>query len=481
MKHFYKKILLVALVSFVIFMGALFLCIERMMAQIEMIGKEYVPRRGIPVDQMWSVTREFEWSVGILGALLFGIVWSIIWMIAQRFSKPIQQIITRISSFQEGKEEFLPRIEMMGDESDKLVSTLNSLNACIQKQMKTLMKERNETEEILGSLGEGVIAVDLQGIVLFANRAACQMFHIPYESLLHQTLSEIQAERASLSQQCDAVIQLAQTREETVVQEISIEETHKIYFNLIATPLAQRNRIILVIQDKTPDYRMLEMGKDFIANASHELRTPITIIRGFAEMLHDVPKLSEQQLEEITATIMRTSLRLDKLINSLLHLADIEHFNEERLQKVDPMAVCEQCMEQLRKTHPDTELKLHQKIEQAWVRADKDLLEMAIMNLLQNAVKYSPSPARIDLTIDQYENHIRIAVKDQGIGMPREDLPHVFDRFYTVDKARSRKFGGAGLGLSIVKAIVQKHHGSVEVASQLGQGSTFALSFPIQK
>jgi two-component system, OmpR family, phosphate regulon sensor histidine kinase PhoR len=445
--------------------------------------QEYVLRIGLPFAEIRALSHDFEIGFLTLGAIILLLYGLMIWIIIHHLSRPIQQIITMIRPYQEGKEEFLPRIQMGKEiqpknEFGKLAQTLNALNERIQKQIANLVEQRERTQEILESLGEGVIAVDVDGLVTFANRSACNMLGSARDSFLNQKIKEINARRPGLRERCQELIELALERAEVTVETCTVEEAQKYYFDLIAAPLAQHNGVILVLQDKTSDYEVIEMGKDFIANASHELRTPITIIRGFAETLHDHPQFSAAQTQEITEKILKTCLRLDTLVKSLLTLADIENLSEEQFRPVDLIAVSENCKRMLLVAHPLIKMSMHTKIEEATISADPDLLEMAVMNLLENAVKYSPVPAQIDMMVESAGEYVQLSVKDRGIGIPATDLPHIFGRFYTVDKARSRKFGGTGLGLSIVKTILQKHRGEVTVVSQLGQGTTFSIRLP---
>ncbi len=219
-------------------------------------------------------------------------------------------------------------------------------------------------------------------------------------------------------------------------------------------------------------------GKEFIANASHELRTPITILRGYAETLQDLPHVSQQQLKEISGKLVSTSHRLEKLVKSLLTLTDVEQLPSERFQSVDLVPLVEECSRFLLSVCPDAQLKLHSEVSSVPVVADPDLLDMALINLLENAVKYSEGPAKIDVCIEQTEREVRVQVKDAGIGISSEEMGHIFERFYRVDKGRSRKLGGIGLGLSIVQTIMEKHGGKVDVQSELGRGSVFTLVVP---
>lgn len=408
----------------------------------------------------------------------------LIMIIVHRVMRPAQQIIDAIRPYKEGKEGFLPRIVLTGPvqagEFSKLASMINSLTDRIQKQIEYLTRQRQETEEILESIGEGIIAADPSAKVTFANGSACRMLGILPEEILRRSLDAIQMDDG-LAKKCHELIVHALQTSEPAVQTWIVREKGPIYLDLISAPLAHKDGALLVLQDKTSDYRIVELGKDFIANASHELRTPITIIRGFAETLQDIPDLSQEMLREITDKIVKTCGRLDKLVRSLLTLTDIENAAEEQFVKIDLIPLVENCVHTLLSVHPSASVNIQSSGQSIAVLADPDLLELAIMNILENAVKYSLEPARIEVFIQKTAQEVSLKIKDHGIGIAEKDLAHIFERFYTVDKARSRKSGGTGLGLSIVKTVLEKHRGKVLTVSELGKGSAFIFVFPRNK
>lgn len=438
--------------------------------------------RGSEIDQLKF---DFEIAIVILSVLLLVILSTFHTFTVQWIMRPIQQIIDCIRPYKEGKEELLPRVvlkkEMQGGEFSKLAYTLNSLTDRIQTQIDHLTRQRKETEDILESINEGIIATDTSAKVTFVNQVACRMLGISSNALFGQTLNSIKASTGELPKKCHELILHALQTSEPIVQTWTLREKGPFYFNLISAPLTHQNGSLLVLQDKTSDYKVIEMGKDFIANASHELRTPITIIRGFAETLQDLPELSQEMLKEITEKIVRTCGRLDKLVRSLLTLADIENLSKDRLKLTDLIALAENCKHLLLTAHPNVHLSIKCQLDTAPIVADTDLFELAILNLLENAIKYSQAPAYIELKIYQEGQELFLSVHDQGIGISDADLPHIFDRFYTVDKARSRKSGGAGLGLSIVKTIVDKHNGRIIATSKLNAGSTFTIALPLKR
>ena len=241
--------------------------------------------------------------------------------------------------------------------------------------------------------------------------------------------------------------------------------------------LETKKKILATLLDSTGEYQKKQLGKDFVANASHELRTPITIIKGFAETMYDLPEISDAMLTEFTEKIVRNCQRMDNLVKNLLTLADLDYLPKARLQEVDLVGMVDNCSHSLLALHPEIEIESFHNEEYILVSGDPDLLELAIMNLLENGVKYSESPAFLSITVADFGDSIELSIADKGMGIPSEDLDKIFERFYTVDKARSRRMGGAGLGLSIVNAIAAKHDAEISVTSTVDEGTTFKLAF----
>ena len=351
------------------------------------------------------------------------------------------------------------------------------LNTLIEKAGSHIERSREkdlEREGILDSLNEGVIALSVLSEVTFVNDKACEMLQISRIDLMDKSLKEIR-EVGGLFKKCHELVLKALHTSEMASDTWVTED---LFFDLVASPLVHQAGAILVLQDKTSDWKMVELGKNFIANSSHELRTPITIIRGFAEMLSSNPELSPDTTAEITGKIVRTCDRLDNLVKSLLTITDLENFSEERFQSCNLMSLLENCRHVLITAYPEVELLINGSDERLFILGDFGLLDLAITNLLENAVKYSSAPKKIQINIESDTNTVSISIQDHGIGIPLKDLPHIFDRFYTVDKARSRKSGGAGLGLSMVKLVIEKHHGEISVTSEPGKGSCFTLKLP---
>lgn len=483
--NFRKKIVLSQILLFAIFVLCAFPFVEKIVSKIvfntlEVNSDKLV--RDLQIAQVDAFTQEFKIWFFVFCALALIFFGSITWLLFHRINFPIRQIIKAIQPYQSGQEETIEHIELprsIDPEDDfyKLAHTLNSLSERLSLQIKNITDERNEKEAILESLGEGVIAVDAQMHVRYINFIGAKLLGSTRRGLLGHPFP-IQDD--PLLNKCRAMLSICQEKVSVLTDSIMVEGDKKTYLDLIAAPKAQRNGAILVLQDKSSQYKVLEMGKDFVANASHELRTPITIIKGFAETLQDMPQLPRQTIIEITEKIVRSCERMDTLVKNLLTLADLEHLPQHRFQECDLTELLESCLSVVQSVYEDAQIKLIKNHEPIYILADPDILELAIINLLDNAAKYSPKPAHITIRIFKKAEDACITIADRGIGIPSADLEHIFERFYTADKARSRRLGGAGLGLSIVHTIIEKHHGTISVSSVLGEGTTFTICLPIQ-
>lgn len=441
-------------------------------------GKTYVLRTAFPLDYISKLVRDFEigfLAFSIASLLLFSFM---TWFIINYLTKPIQLIIDRVKPYQEGFQTTLPAIDTgnLNPHGDfaKLARTMNSLSAKVQTHIDYLTNERNEKEAILESLVEGVIAIDEHFVISYINNMAYKLFGID-KNVIGENFNAIgQNKSAVLLQRCQSEeIPLIDTQE-------LVREGKKLYLDIIAAPKRGNGGAILVIQDKTAHYKITEMRRDFIANASHELKTPITIIRGFAEALHENPDLPREVQETVTAKIMKNCTRMTGLIKDLLTLADIENIPISRLVNCDLFALAQECRSMVLEVFPEAQITIDKSPEDQEFKliADRQLLELAITNLIENAAKYSNKPAKIQVLLEDKPGVVKIVIADKGIGIPEADLEHIFDRFYTVDKAHSQKMGGSGLGLSIVKTIIEKHFGTISVASKLGEGTSFYIELP---
>jgi two-component system phosphate regulon sensor histidine kinase PhoR len=269
------------------------------------------------------------------------------------------------------------------------------------------------------------------------------------------------------------------------VAEVSAPDRKK-QLQLTAVPITQNGEasgVVAVFHDVSRLKQADEIRRDFVANVSHELRTPLSIFHGNLETLLEPGDLDENETRHIYEVMKRHSDRLNLLVNDLLSLAQLES-KEANLQlaEIRLRDFLEGITRDWAKRLAGKNLRLELQVPDDFptVHADERRLEEVVHNLLDNAVKYSQPEGKIHLAATRTGESVRLAISDQGIGVPSRDLPRIFERFYRADKARSREMGGTGLGLSIVKHIVELHGGRVEAASELGRGTTISAIFPIR-
>lgn len=364
-----------------------------------------------------------------------------------------------------------------------LVFVLTSALVFFQRQRrvkkgKTRFFSSKERFGYLDLTSEAIILFDSLGEVIAINAQAEKLFKITRadavgSNLLSKELEVFWHHFNQLSKIAHRVI----TEKKSQLISFSLGNEGDEGVDLTAKVTAEKGVFALIAKESVSDQKLHKMGKDFVANASHELRTPITIIKGFAETIRDLPEISDGMLEDFIEKIVRNCHRMDSLVKNLLILTDLDNLPKARLQECDVVCLLDNCAHTLLSVHPDAEIEILHSEDYITVLADPDLLELAFMNLLENAAKYSLRVPKISITIAKSDLGVNVTISDQGKGIPQEDLDSIFERFYTVNKAHSRKLGGAGLGLSIVKTIIAKHDAEISVFSELGRGTTFNLAF----
>ena len=327
-------------------------------------------------------------------------------------------------------------------------------------------KTKRSRHSLFDALQEGVVILDWEGRILEINLKGKKL--IPRVSI-----GDLFFDHSMMSGHQGLFNNLKETR---VNQMTTVCGENRVA-HLKLSILEARKRVLVTLIDRYEHYQKEQLGKDFVANASHELRTPITIIKGFAETIYDLPEISEGMLQDFTEKIVRNCERMDNLIKNLLTLADLDYLPKARLQECDLVGLVDNCSQTLLTLYSDIQIESLHNQEMIAIDGDPDLLENAVMNLLENAAKYSNKQALITITVEDRPDSVALTISDHGVGIPSEDLGKVFDRFYTINKSHSRQLGGAGLGLSIVKTIVSKHDAKIEVSSTVGKGTTFTLTF----
>jgi two-component system phosphate regulon sensor histidine kinase PhoR len=382
-----------------------------------------------------------------------------------------------------------PRAVMTGDQgpAGQLARVFNSVAAKISAHAARLDQDREQLLVVLGAMAEAVIAVDQRRRLLFANASANRLFGLDSSSV-----GRLVPELIRSSQVQDAVEATLHLASPAAYQGQLIltsweapSRSHNRFVSVRGTPLpgGPSSGAVLVFHDVTELRRLERTRQDFVANASHELKTPLASIKAFTETLldwalHD-PSVNVRFLERID----EQATRLNQLILDLLSLARLES-GEETFHH-GPLCivpVLESCVEAHRARADTKNLSLSfdpgDLGEEVLVLADEEAIRQIADNLIDNAIKYTPDSGSVHVSCFADGNTVSVEVADTGIGIPRDDLPRIFERFYRVDKARSRELGGTGLGLSIVKHVIQSIGGQIDVISRLGSGSKFTVELP---
>ena len=409
-----------------------------------------------------------------VSAALVGLIFSL------RVSRSLQVIRASAEHFAGG--DFSHRLRIPNTpETGNLAVTLNNMAAQLEEQIDVVTQQRNEQEAILSSMQEGVLALDPQAHVIAMNPAAEALLSVPLPRARGRTVQEV-IRNVGLQR----LLTDAMPKAEPTTGEIVLRGNEERFVQVTATALrdaAGRDLgMLLVLNDITQLRRLENIRRDFVANVSHELKTPITSIKGFVETLRDGALADRPQAERFLEIVNRHADRLNAIIEDLLSLSRLEQTNQAaemprpgvQLGPIIEAAVLD-CSA---KAAARQITILPSCADGLFVKAIAPLLEQAIVNLLDNAISYSNPAGTVWLTAQGDGGEVRIDVRDEGIGIAPEHVTRIFERFYRTDRTRDRARGGTGLGLAIVKHIIQIHDGQVDVASEVGRGSTFSLRLP---
>ncbi len=438
-----------------------------------------VLRVSIPLTAVESQVRTLFIDVLIGGFFSALLALALAFLVSRRISRPVEQLRSGAEKFSAG--DLQHRLEVPGPaELAELARTLNQMAAQLQERIDAVISQRNEFETVLASMVEGVVAIDLQGRIMSFNAAFARMLAAPSGSVKGRDIHEIIRDRSFHQLLAEA---LAQNR--LVQGDFVVRQPVERVFDTHCVPLAGFAEApagtLVVLHDVTRMRRLENVRQDFVANVSHEIRTPLTAIKGFVETLMQAAEDPEER-RRFLGIIQRHVNRLNDILEDLLALARLEQRGEKAavILEATPLRGVIETAAQLVQWKADARgvrLALDCAPE-ITVRVDATLLEQALINLIDNAVKYSPDNETVHVVAVQADDELQIRVRDHGPGIPQKYQPRIFERFFRVDKARSRKVGGTGLGLAIVKHISQVHGGRVTLESSSGRGSTFTIHLP---
>jgi len=400
-------------------------------------------------------------------------------LIAQRTTAPITRMIRTAEELREGR--FGARVlDLPTDEIGVLGDALNRLGEEITRRIARLWDDEAQLRAMLAGMAEGVVAVDGEDRVVFANEAARTLLGIGDGDIRGKRLWEL-ARIADF----DRLISEARTTGGTARRELTaVSDGGASMLAAYAHPFGPQSAsgVVVVLHDITELRRLERVRRDFVSNVSHELKTPLTSIRGYVETLLSGALHDEQNNERFLEKIDKHVNRLDHLVSDLLSLARLESQGDAlQMEDLDLQPILQQALgaHDAAAREKNLECRIGAPAGPVRVHGDPEAITQVIDNLLSNAIKYTAEQGQVSLKLQRDGEWAVLEVKDTGVGIPAEDLERVFERFYRVDKARSRDLGGTGLGLSIVKNMVQAMHGEVSVESELGTGSCFRVRLPL--
>ncbi|KAF0119199.1 MAG: two-component system OmpR family phosphate regulon sensor histidine kinase PhoR [bacterium] len=399
-------------------------------------------------------------------------------MMARMITMPLRDMTEVTKNIASGDFSRKVRIRSK-DEIGELARTFNKMAEELEEKIQTISEDRNQMRAILSSVIEGVLAIDINEKVILFNSALEEIFNLSKDKVIGKFFWEV-VRNNELNELLKDTVKEGKLQ----TKELSLFFPEERIFQVHVLPIKGEEDIagaVAVLYDITEIKRLERLRVEFVANVSHELRTPLTAIKGFIETLKDGAIDDPQNNRRFINIIETHAERLNSLINDLLELSKIES-REIRMdfQPVNLRELIEDIAanfkELIRQKGHTIEIDFSSNFPE--VKVDLEKMEQVFNNLLDNAIKFTPENGRIIIRgIDRKED-IEIQVSDTGIGIPEEHLPRVFERFYRVDKARSRELGGTGLGLSIVKHIIQAHGGKAGVESEPGKGSKFFFTIP---
>lgn len=401
-------------------------------------------------------------------------------LISRGISRPIVRMERIAQLFARGRLSIrVPAARAV--ELDNLARALNEMAAQLQDRIATITSQRNELEAILASMTEGVFAVDSRGRLVSINRAAAQSLDIDPAWAQGRTVEEA-IRNVDLQQFVRTTLHDETPAEASVFLVGQTERLFQVRGASLSGPRGERSGAVIVLDDMTRIHRLENLRREFVANVSHELKTPVTSIQGFVEALQEGGLSNPEQTYRYVDIIARHARRLNAIIDDLLSLSRLEDDAQQRTLSFETARlkpVLEATIDLGRVKAEARQIKIDLVCdEEITCKLNGPLLEQAVLNLIDNATKYSDAGSVVEVFAGQTPNEIVISVKDNGCGIAPQHLSRVFERFYVVDKSRSRNLGGTGLGLAIVKHIAQVHGGYVTVESTPGKGSTFTLHLP---
>ena len=407
-------------------------------------------------------------------------------LISQEITRPIEEM--RKQALRIARGDFSGQVRVMGnDELGQLAGAVNNLSVRVEEAQASTDSERRRLDSVLSHMSDGVLATDRRGNVTIVNSMALQLLGVDHEDdLIGKSIIDVLDIRHDYT-----VRQLVNSDQREMIIDMSNDGNNLIlnaYFSPIQRESGFVSGLVCVLHDVTSQQKEERERKQFVSNVSHELRTPLTSVHSYVEALSDGAWKDKEVAPKFLNVIQGETDRMIRMINDLLSLSRMDagttKLNLEYVNIKELLNYILNRFDMIIKNEEEDSSKKKYKIERhftkkdLWVEIDTDKFTQVIDNIMNNAIKYSPDGGIITVRLLETHNHVIMSISDQGLGIPRKDLGRIFDRFFRVDKARSRKQGGTGLGLAISKEVINMLGGQIWVDSVEGHGSTFYISLP---
>ncbi|QGH36848.1 cell wall metabolism sensor histidine kinase WalK [Gracilibacillus salitolerans] len=415
---------------------------------------------------------------GTILAIIVSIVLGV--LVARTITKPITEMRKQAMGMARG--DFSKKVNVYGqDEIGQLATTFNDMNDRLKLANQTTEEERRKLSSVLSNMSDGVIATDEKGNITLMNDPATHLIGVS----LHEAKGEPIAEILQIEDKVIDVKELEELGSLTV--DFSDDEQLfliKANFSIVQDEEGHFMGLITVISDVTEQEKVDRERKEFVSNVSHELRTPLTTMRSYLEALADGGAWEDKELAPQFLRVTQTETeRMIRLVNDLLQLSRMDHKENAMYKKrIDIIPVFHHILDRFEMNKTEL-IHFDRKIpnERIFVWVDQDKITQVTDNIMSNAIKYSPEGGKITFQVVKEAHRLRVSISDQGLGIDREKVEKIFERFYRVDKARSRELGGTGLGLAISKEIIEAHHGQIWASSKEGKGTTIYFTLPLTK
>ncbi|MGO4994863.1 cell wall metabolism sensor histidine kinase WalK [Jeotgalibaca porci] len=423
-----------------------------------------------------------------LNASLFAIVITIILaiIISQGISKPIAEMRTKTLAIAQG--DYSGRIRIYGnDELGQLADTINDLSTKVKEAQETTESERQRLDSVLKHMSDGVIATDRRGKIIIVNNRAVDLLGLDREEVVGKSIMKV----LDLSKEF-TFRQLLETNEDLILHvdegEGKADSILQGEFSVIQRDTGFISGVVCVLTDITEQEKVEQERRNFVSNVSHELRTPLTSVKSYTESLQDGawkdPDIAPQFLQVI-------STETERMIRMITDLLNLSRMDQGKLQLEREYVSMNDLFSHIldrfdmvlqSEAYRNKNYKIQRDLTQRtlWVDIDQDKVTQVIDNIMNNALKYSPDGGTITCRLMETHNSVVLSITDEGMGIPRKDLQHIFERFYRVDKARARSMGGTGLGLAISREVLMLHGGRIWATSVENKGSTFFISLPYE-